>query len=208
MEKFQDISHYLKVVEDFKASHENLVGNLTTTKKELEGVILEGRLFYSVFPHTLLIFRDELDYWQTMLLTDGEEEEILLPEGKPYAAVVMNAMKKGNLEEILRSKLTSMQIPLVAKCSSYRTIISDSYPVAKSIVDDMKPDMEAKGYKFLPFKPEYIDEIHDLWNKYLYRYNCPKEQWNLEIAKENILLLFDTKISRPKLIAVVCFFKN
>ena len=208
MEKFQDINHYQTVIDDFSKAHDNLVGNITTVKREIEGVISEGRLFYSIYPHTLLLFRDEIDFWQTMLLTDGKEEEINLPEGKPYASLVSNALKKGNAKEILHGKLISMGINLVEIYSSYRTDIIKSYPVAKSFMDDMDVEMKEKGYEFLPFQDKYIEEIHALWNKYLKRYHFPKEQWNFEFDRDNVLLLFDTKTSSPKLVATVYFFKK
>lgn len=208
MEKFQDIEQYQAIVGDFKETHENVVGNITTVKREIEGVILEGRLYYSIYPHTLLIFRDEIDFWQTMLMTDGEAEEIYLPEGKPYASLVSNALNKGNAKEILHEKLISMGIKLVEMYSSYRTDISQSYPIAKSLVDAMSVEVKEKGYEFLPFQNKYIEEIHSLWNKYLKRYHFPKEQWNFEFERDNILLLFDTKKPSPKLVATVYFFKK
>lgn len=208
MEKFQDIDHYQTIVDGFKESHENVVGNITTVKREIEGVISEGRLFYSIYPHTLLMFRDEIDFWQTMLLTDGKAEEIRLPEGKPYASLVSNALKKGNAKEILHEKLTSMGIKLVETYNSYRTNISKSYPIAKSLVDSMDAEIEENGYRFIPFQEKYIEEIHTLWDKYLKRYHFPKEQWNFEFDTDNVLLLFDTKKATPKLAATVYFFKK
>ena len=208
MEKFKDINHYQVVVDDFRKSHDNLVGNITTVKREIERVILEGRLFYSIYPHTLLIFRDEIDFWQTMLLTDGEAEEIHLSEGKPYASLVSNALKKGIAKEILHEKLISMGIKLVETYGSYRTDIGKSYLIAKSLVDDMEMEVKEKGYEFLPFQDKYIEEIHALWNKYLKRYHFPKEQWNFEFDRDNFLLLFDTNAFSPKLVATVYFFKK
>lgn len=208
MEKFKDMGHYNEVVESFGKSHERLVGNITTLKKEIEKVIAEERLYFSVYPHTLLIFRDELDYWQVMLQTDGQDEEIKLPEGKPYASVVSNALKKGNAKEILHDKLVSIGIPLVDSYSSNVTDISISYPVAEKIADDLKRDLEEKGYKFLPFHKKYIGEIHDLWNRYLERYHFPKEQWDFEFDTKNVLLLFDMKGSTPKLVATQYFMKK
>ena len=210
MEKFHNLNQFLEVVERFKKTHEKIVSNLTTFAKEMEDVIFEGRLFYSIYPHTLLIFRDEIDYWQTMLMTDGESEKIKLPSSKPYASVGLNALRRKNERDILNEKLTSMGIPLVEIYTSYRSKVSEVYPFAKSVVDNMKEKMESKGYKFLPFNHKYIDDIHALWNKYLKRYNYPKEQWNFEfeLKEKSILLLFDMNLDIPKLIATIYFFKK
>lgn len=208
MEKFQDFQHYQMVIENFNKSHENLVGNVTTLKREIESVISEGRLFYNVYPHTLIIFRDELDFWQVMLLTDGQTEDISLPEGKPYASLISNALKKGNTKETLHEKITSMGISLVGVYSSYKTDLSIAYPIAKSIVDDWTEEIERKGYKFLPFQKKYIDIIHKFWNQNLERYHFPKEQWHFEYDVDNVLLLFDLNFSVPKLVATVFFLKK
>lgn len=208
MEKIKDLNHFLKVVDDFKESHENLVSNMTTARKELAGVISEGRLFYRVYPHTLMIFRDELDFYQTVLLTDGTIEDIVLPPDKPCASLVSNALRKGNAKERLMKKLESMNFKLEGNYSAYKTDMAEAYPVAKAIVDDMKENIKNNGYEILPFQEKYVDEIHRLWNMYLKRYHFPKEQWNFEFEKDFVLLLFDMKSNNPKLAATVYLFKK
>ena len=208
MERFQDLSHLQKVVDAFKESHENLVNNMTSTKKELARVISEGRLFYQIYPHTLLVFRDELDFYQLMLFTDGTIENIALPSDKPCSSLVSNALRKGNAKERLMKKLESMNFKLEGNYSAYKADVLEVYDTCKSLVDDMKDRLKSKGYKFLPFQEKYVDEIHKFWNRYLKRYYFPKEQWNFEFEKDNIRLLFDMNASVPKLIATIYFIKK
>ena len=208
MERFQDLSHLQKVVDAFKESHENLVNNMTSTKKELARVISEGRLFYQIYPHTLLVFRDELDFYQLMLFTDGTIENIALPSDKPCSSLVSNALRKGNAKERLMKKLESMNFKLEGNYSAYKTDMAEAYPVAKAIVDDMKEEIKNNGYEILPFQEKYIDEIHRLWSMYLKRYHILKEQWNFEFEKDFVLLLFDMKSATPKLAATAYLFKK